>query len=143
MAYCTQSDILNQITTVELIQLTDDAVAGVINTTIVARAIADADAEIDGYLGSRHVVPLTTVPAIVLKISVDLSIFNLYSRRGTIPDIRADRYKNAIRFLEQVGQGKISLGASDPGGNPPESNAPEMSGSNPERSFTRSTLESF
>ena len=54
MAYSTQTDLLEQITEDELIQLTDDADAGAVDSDAVTRAIVDADAEIDGYCGSRY-----------------------------------------------------------------------------------------
>lgn len=121
MAYSTSSDLEKQISSAELIQLTDDAGSGAVNSGVIAEAIDDADAEIDGYLASRGEVPLTTVPGIVRKLSVDISIYNLYARRhDSIPEIREKRYDNAIRLLLMIAQGKISLGADDPAGNPPE-----------------------
>jgi phage gp36-like protein len=121
MAYSTQADCLDQISETELVQLTDDAGLGVIDADVVTRAIADADEEIDGYLGSRMEVPLSPVPGIIRKCSVDIAIYNLYARRqDTAPEIRKDRYKNAVGFLAKVAEGKISLGASDPAGIPAE-----------------------
>lgn len=143
MAYCTLDDIKDQIDEARLIQLTDDENVGAVNTSRVEKAIADADEEINGYVGSRHAVPLSPVPAILRKLSVDIAIYNLYARRDKANDTRSDRYKAAIRFLEQVALGKISLGASDPEGNPPASDAPELSVENPVRSFTRKSMEGF
>lgn len=124
MVYSTQADCLDQISETELVQLTDDAGLGVIDAGVVTRAIADADEEIDGYLGSRMEVPLSPVPGIIRKCSVDIAIYNLYARRqDTAPEIRKDRYKNAVGFLAKVAEGKISLGASDPAGIPSENAA--------------------
>lgn len=145
MAYSTQSDLLEQISEDELIELTDDAAAGVVDTDAVTRAIVDADAEIDGYCGKRHTVPFTTVPEIIRKLSVDLSIFNLYARRShlEVPDSRQKRYDAAIRFLRDVARGIVSLGEDDPEGSPPDSNAPEMASTNPTRVFSRDTMSGF
>lgn len=110
MAYSIQDDILNQLDEDTLIQLTDDEGVGSVDATVVARAIADADATIDAYCQSRYTVPLDPVPDKIRQVSVDIAIYNLYSRRRGAPDDRKDRHKEAIRFLERVGEGKIGLG---------------------------------
>jgi len=120
MPYSTISDVQDQLSEAELIGLTDDAAAGAVDTDVVARAIADADEEIDGYAGSRTKVPLSPVPGIIRKYSVDVAIYNLYARRqNSIPEIREKRYDNAVKFLAKVATGAITLGADDPEGNPP------------------------
>jgi len=110
MAYCEQADILEQVDEDVLIQLTDDADAGEVDNDKVTRAIADADAEIDGYCGSRYSVPFSTVPDMIRKLSVDISVFNLYARRMGAPEDRKLRYDNAVRYLKDVSKGYASLG---------------------------------
>jgi len=114
MSYSTQTDLLEQISESELIQLTDDADAGTVDSDAVSRAIVDADAEIDGYCGSRYDVPFSSTPVMIRKISVDISIYNLYARRMGAPEDRKERYDNALRFLRDVGKGVISLGGDAP-----------------------------
>jgi phage gp36-like protein len=144
MAYSAQDDILDQLDEAILIQLTDDEGTGSVNADRVAQAIADADAEIDGYLASRHQVPLDPVPENIRKYSVDIAIYNLFSRRAdTLPDTRKERYQAAVRYLEKVAEGKWTLGANDPDGNPSSSDRPQMSPENPERLFTRDTMKGF
>jgi phage gp36-like protein len=144
MAYSTETDITNQIDEAVLVELTDDEAIGVVDSDRVTRAIADADEEIDGYVGSRHTVPLDPVPAVVRKLSVDIAIYNLYARRvDEVPPVRQKRYDGAIRLLEQIAKGTISLGADDPEGTPPDSDAPEVSSDNPDRTFTRDTMKGF
>ena len=138
--YAAQADILEQLDEDILIQLTDDADKGTVDADMVTRAIADADAEIDGYCGKRYSVPFSTVPAIVRKFSVDIAIYNLYARRKGAPDDRKDRYAAAVKFLLNVSKGLISLGENDPDSTP-ASNAPEID--NVDRIFTRTTMEDF
>lgn len=115
MAYSTKSDILEQLDEAVLIQLTDDDGIGAVDDDKVIRAIADADATIDAYCQGRYSVPLDPAPAKIRQIGVDIDIYNLYSRRGdAAPDIRQDRYKEAIRFLERVSDGKVTLGGDAP-----------------------------
>ncbi|NPU85551.1 MAG: DUF1320 domain-containing protein [Syntrophaceae bacterium] len=136
MAYCTQNDLIEQISEAELIQLTDDAGADTVDTSAVARAIADADAEIDGYCGARYTVPFSPAPVMIRKISVDLAIYNLFSRRSAvkIPEERQKRYDNAVRFLRDVSRGLISLGADAPA--EPDSGLPRASTNRDDRIFT-------
>ena len=50
----------------------------------------------------------------VRKLSVDISIYNLYARRKGAPEDRKQRYDSAIRFLRDVSTGKASLGSTAP-----------------------------
>jgi phage gp36-like protein len=142
MAYCTQSDIVEQLDEDILEQLTDDAGAGDVDDSVVDRAIADADAEVDAYCMGRYTVPLSPVPAMIRRISVDMAIYHLYSRRSDPPEVRKDRYKNAVRFLEKVSTGGITLGAAEPtvaGSNQPV----RVSTDKDDRTFTMTKMSGF
>ena len=141
MPYCTQSDILEQVSLEDLIGLTDDAGQGIVDASVVARAIADADAEIDSYAASRYPVPFAPVPAMIRKTAVEIAICNLYARRRGAPDSRRQRYDNAVKFLKSVASGEVTLGADAPA----ESAADgiEASTSAEDRVFTRDTLKGY
>jgi phage gp36-like protein len=62
MAYCTQTDILKQIPSLELAELTTES-GSTPDADVVAVAIAKADAEIDSYLGMRCIVPFSSASA--------------------------------------------------------------------------------
>jgi phage gp36-like protein len=113
--YCTQANIIDRIDEATLVHLTDEAGAGEVDQTKVDAAIADADATIDAYCQGRYTIPLTPVPAKILQVSVDIALFNLYSRSDLeMPEVRKERNKEAIRFLEMAAAGKINLGAATP-----------------------------
>jgi len=115
MAYSLKTDILEQVSEAELVQLTDDAGAGSVDDAVVTRAIADADAEINSYCSARYTVPFSPVPVMIRKCSVDIAIYDLYARRpGTLPDERKSRYQDAVRFLRDVAASKANLGADAP-----------------------------
>ena len=114
MAYSTQADIEAQLSEAELIQLTDDADAGVVDASVVARAIADADDEINSYLQERYTVPLNPVPGLIRKLSVDLAVYNFYSRRDLEAPVRTKRYEDATRLLKLLARGDASLGLEPP-----------------------------
>ena len=115
MPYSILDDIKKLVPEETIVQLTDDEGVGVVNQPRVDEAIAQADAEIDSYCGGRYTVPFATVPDIVKKCSIDIAIYNLYSRTvEEIPQTRADRYRNAIRQLEGISKGNISIGEDPP-----------------------------
>lgn len=140
MAYCAKADILGQISEYQLIELTDDNKTGAENDTIITQAIADSDSEIDGWVGKRYTVPLSPVPAIVKKLSIDIAIYNLYARRRGLPEDRKERYSNAITFLKAVSKGDATLGEDDPSG-VPQSQTVDIESNT--RVFSHSNLEGF
>jgi phage gp36-like protein len=141
MGYSTLDDINGQISEEDLIHLTDDAGVDAVDNAVIARAISDADAEIDSYCANRYSTPFSTVPDMIRKISVDMAIYHLFSRRAlAVPDVRQKRYDNAVRFMRDVSNGRISLGtdALSP------TNTDNSVGMNSNtRVFTRSKLRPF
>jgi len=140
MSYATVADVRKVVDDDLLTQLTDDAGDGTVDEGLVTDQLGMASVEIDGYLGSRYPLPLSTTPPILAKLCVDIVLFNLYSRRGGPPEHWQKRYDNAVRFLERVAEGKITLGAGDPDGNA-DGNTPRMEG--PERVFSRDKLRGY
>ncbi|MBW1666848.1 MAG: DUF1320 domain-containing protein [Deltaproteobacteria bacterium] len=121
MAYCTKADILKMLPYSQLIRLTDDEGTGAVNDERVTEAIESAAEEIDTYLGARYDLPLSSAPPILGKLNVDMAVYNLYSRvKEQMPEIRKDRYQNAVRFLEKLARGEVSIG-SQPPPDPPDS----------------------
>jgi len=110
--YCVLSDILSAVPDSEIARLTDDVQGKTINEDIVNDSITKADELINGYLRSRYDVPLTTPPALVKDLSVDLAIYFLYQRRfrTKMPEGMDNQYKAAIKTLEQTQKGFINLG---------------------------------
>jgi phage gp36-like protein len=141
MAYSVKGDIVEKLPEDVLIGLTDDAGIGAVDDSVVDRAIADADATIDAHCGKRYTVPLSTVPPMIRQVSVDLAIFNLYARRDIDPpDVRKDKYKEALRFLEKVLGGRIDLGAATP---VPTNSGSSVTISSEDRVFSRTKLDGF
>jgi phage gp36-like protein len=133
--YSTKDDIFEQLNEAELIRLTDDTGAGQVDEAVVGRAVADADAEIEAYLGERYTLPLEPVPALVRKLSVDIALYNLYSRRLAAPELRQQRYQEAKALLREAARGQVRLGE----GSPAEAvaqDAPEATTKADERRFT-------
>lgn len=143
MPYSTASDIIKLLPEITLMQLTDDEGLNTVNQGRVGEAIAQADSEIDSYCGGRYKVPFATVHPIVKKISVDIAVYNLYSRRSEeIPKTRDDRYKNAIRQLELISKGSISIGVDPEPAGPTNSSSSVQVRSN-DRVFSGDLLKDY
>jgi phage gp36-like protein len=113
MAYSTQANMINRFSEQELIDLTDEADKGVIDQAVLTAAIADADAEIDGYLSSVYVTPIAgTVPIDVVRISCDIARYRLYNDKA--PEEIRQRYEDARAWLRDVAAGKVRLAIAKP-----------------------------
>lgn len=112
MAYTNLAELQTKIQSASLAQLTDDAAGTTIDEAKVAEAIAYADELIDGYLRGRYSLPLSTVPKLISKLSIDITVYQLYARRpeSGIPEAISEQYKNATSVLDRIQKGLISLG---------------------------------
>jgi phage gp36-like protein len=141
--YSSLADLKKVVPEATLVQLTDDEGLGEVNQDRVDEAIAAADGEIDAYLGGRYSVPLSSVPEVVKKLSADIAVYNLYSRVvDEIPETRAGRYKAAIKLLENIAKGVVSLGV-DPAPSAPTDSSAETNTAADGHTFSRDKLEGF
>lgn len=139
MTYASQQNLTDRFGEDELIQLSDRANTGLINSTVVARALADADAEINGYLSTRYTLPLSSVPEVLVVIACNIARYRLDNR-----DPREDivtRYKDAIKYLKDVVSGEGSLGVDSSNARPATNNSVQMSSTKPV--FRRADSEGF
>jgi len=118
MAYCTVQDLIDRYGETEILELTDRDQSGEVDETVAGRAIDDAAAEVDGYIGGKYDLPLSSPPQVLTRITADIARYRLYDNLAT--DEVRNRYEDALRFLKAVSKGEVSLGVSPP---------PESSGS--------------
>lgn len=143
MAYSTLTDITKLIPAETVLRLTDDEGLGSIEQSRVADAVANADAEVDSYLGRRYSVPLGAVPDVIRKLSADIAVYNLYSRRvQEMPPVWAQRYRNALVALKGIAGGGVSLG-QDPAPGAKTEGGVETNTTEDDRTFTKDTLEGY
>lgn len=110
---------------------------------VIVSAVNDAQAVIDGFLARRgYELPLTTSFGIVTGWARAIARYLLHKDRlsaeATDPIVRD--YRDALKFLQLVADGKFSLGPDDPvapaGGGSPQVSAPP-------RVFSPDTLKDF
>lgn len=115
MAYCTLADLEDAVGSSTVRELSADSGRTTADEGIVAAAIADAVDLIESYLALRYVLPLTpeaeggSLPGIVRRIAVDLSLFFLRRRRGSISEQAQSRFDQAIGDLSRLSKGTAYL----------------------------------
>ncbi|SOC20616.1 gp436 family protein [Rhodobacter maris] len=112
MGYTTQAELITRYGEEMLRGLTDIGLppSGEIDTEAVDRAIADADAMIDGYLRERYVVPMASPPPEISAISRAIAIWNLHTFEPG-KKIETD-YQGALAALKDISKGLIKLDAA-------------------------------
>lgn len=140
MPYCTENDLLNQLTQAELIQLTDDAGTGLVDSAKVAAALAAASATIDAYAGARYSLPLAPSDK-VTQLCVDLAIYELEKRRRRIREATLAARDAAFSFLRDLARGRAVL--DQPAGAPPQTSEADVKKTEEERVFSDEKLEGF
>ena len=107
MTYATQSDMVERYGSEELVQRTDRAAGVAINTTVLGRALADADAEIDSYLALRYTLPLASTPLVINRLACDIARYRLQDD-GVTETVRT-RYQDAVGLLKRLATGDVLL----------------------------------
>lgn len=96
-------------------QLTnDDPKAEKADMAKVQEAVRAAEELADGYLRGRYALPLSTVPTLLRDVVRTIARFKLYERRpeSKMPDAVLETYKAAVKTLEQIRSGRITLGVA-------------------------------
>lgn len=115
MAYHTLDNLKAVIPEEIIISLTDDGDVGKVGEEVLAPAIAATDSLIDSYVSAQYSVPLASVPAEIVDIACDITAYKLYKRRQEeLSDTRLKAYREAIRLLEQIRDGKHPLNIAAP-----------------------------
>jgi len=133
--YAARLDIETIYGTDALLMAMDDD--GVVDDAKVTRGLEAATAEIDSYIADRYPLPLSTTPDVLRNMCVDIATYKLSQTADALTDEIRERYKDAIKWLDKVNTGKISLGLPKAAGHK-SAKAVVITGS--EKLFTREKL---
>lgn len=145
MSYATVQDVINRYPNRDLVQLTnEDPTLTTINNAPITQALADASAEIDGYIEGRFTLPLADPPAVLNRLTTDIAMYRLQSLRPLhdLQDARK-RYEDAIAMLTRVAAGELTLGLSVDSQEPPVATGAVEAVEGPERVFNRDKLRGY
>ncbi|MDD5479651.1 DUF1320 domain-containing protein [Rhodoferax sp.] len=107
MTYASQSDLTERFGVDELAQRSNRLDGSAIDAGVVARALADADAEIDSYLATRYALPLASTPTVINRLACDIARYRLYDD-GVTEAVR-QRFEDALALLKKFSSGEVRL----------------------------------
>ncbi|AZQ10159.1 gp436 family protein [Shewanella khirikhana] len=107
--YATKQDLIDRDESM-LWNFAIDRTTGELNDTYIDQALAQADEEIDSFLGRRYQLPLPTVPGILNKIAITIAFYWLADRDNQATNLLEDRYKMQLDTLREIATGKRELG---------------------------------
>jgi phage gp36-like protein len=109
MTYATRQQMIDAFGQAELVELTDRALpaTGAIVDPVLERALAAADAVIDGWLAARYATPVSPAPALLVEIACDLARHRLYG--NVVPEAVKDRFNAALTQLRDLAGGRAAL----------------------------------
>lgn len=155
--YAAIADVRDALDSGALLTLVDDEGEGYTATgelrakqqSRVTKALVDAGNEADSFIGQRYDLPLPSTPPVLRGKVVDIAVWNLFARRGISEsdEVVRERYRNAVKWLEQLAVGKVSLplpaggGEGGSGGSTPQGSSASIR-SQP-RKFTRGTMDGY
>lgn len=113
--YLTPEEMLSFLPERAVVQLTNDDPHGKEpDMGKVEEALRAAGELVDGYLRGRYELPLATVPTLLRDVVRSIARFKLYERRpeSDMPETVMETYKAAVKTLEQIRNGRITLGVA-------------------------------
>lgn len=110
MAYCSAQDLIDLriASEAELIALSDDDGAGIVDTTVVEAAAEQASLEVDAHLAGVVAAPLAEAPSLIKRLAAILTFFHLHPDPT---DHATEQYRRALGTLRQIRSGEIPLAA--------------------------------
>ncbi len=140
MPYATLQDLIDRYGEEELVGLTDrgEPRTGTIDETVAGRALADADALIDGYVGRRYRLPLSSIPAQLVPVACAIARAGLW--KDAAPDAVKANFDAAMRTLRDISDGRLVLEVA---GIEPPAAVGGVQHVGPDRVFTADALKDF
>lgn len=108
-AYATQTDIENRYGAEALLVAADRDGDGEVDENVVEKALDDATDEINAYIGTRFSLPLATVPALLVRLCVDIAFYRLSADAGSATEEKRKRFDDVLVLLNRISKGDAGL----------------------------------
>jgi phage gp36-like protein len=109
MTILTQPELEARLGADDIARLANRDVAVGEESTAITTALADAEAEILGYVRLVATLPLVDVPEILKRICAVVARYNLWRRELPADHPAYISYKDSVRELQQIASGQIAL----------------------------------
>jgi phage gp36-like protein len=117
MPYATPQDLIARLGEREATALSDRLGTGVPDLVVLADALALAEDEVNAYVGRRYTLPLVSavngqpiVPSLLQRMVIDIARYRQTGTEIMETESIRNRYKDAVKVLEQIAKGEVSLG---------------------------------
>lgn len=141
MRYATQADMESAFGNHEVTMITDRALLGVIDSVVLADALALASDEIDAYLAGLYALPLAVIPRLLTRICVDITRYRLSDGDAQETEPIRNRYRDAVKMLTEIKNGRLTLGLDV--NQQPVGTRATVQINNGVRTFNRTTLADY
>ncbi|KNC93291.1 gp436 family protein [Trabulsiella odontotermitis] len=111
MSYATYQDMVEYFGEREVRLISDRDKNGKPDPLVVEGALQTADGEIDSFIAGRYSLPLRETPRVLVGIACDIARYRLVGTERIETTVILERYKMAIRYLEKVAAGTVTLGS--------------------------------
>lgn len=134
--YATQADVAAIYGQDALTVAADRDGDGAADPGVADEALTQASELMDSFIGSKYALPLPSVPAVLRQVCVDIALYKLAQRPGSMTEEIKDRNDAAMRWLRDLADGRVTLGIDQ---SPPSAGGGIQVVSNPRR-MTRDKL---
>lgn len=111
MAYSVSADLQQAVGGADrLVQIADWDGDGVADASVIASAIAGADAEIDTYAVKLFTTPFNPVPTAIREISARIARFKIADARGVATEAWQTQYAKDLEWLDALAKGQVAPG---------------------------------
>jgi len=107
--YLTPAEVVERLTEKAVAQFTDDVSGQAVNYELLETIITNCSGLIDNYLRGRYKLPLNNEHYILKAICFELVKYELYKRRGKIPEAVKEAYTEAVERLKAIQKREIIL----------------------------------
>lgn len=141
MTYASLAMLVTRFGEQTIVMLTDRGAVptGTIDAGLVEQELANSDAVINGYVGTRYRLPLDPLPALVVDLALSIAIYKLHV--DAVGQKITDDYDRAIRTLRDISSGAVKLDAA--GTEPASSGASGVQFIDRERPLSPETMGGF
>lgn len=117
MPYVTPEELIERLGTREATAISDRQKTGSPDLVELASALALAEDEVNSYVGRRYALPLTTsggqpatIPLSIKRLVIDIARYRNTGTEVMETEPIRNRFKDALKVLDQIAEGKIHLG---------------------------------
>lgn len=115
--YLTAQEFIDRFTEREAVMLSAQPGSNTVDTARLERGLADASALVDGQLSRRYAIPLRSAatlepvtPEVIKRLTGDITRYLLTGTHVLETEAIRTRYKDAMALLEQVAEGRLTVG---------------------------------